>query len=69
MAAPSLVHGGVSAHPRRPTYSEAPLHTAQVPGVGRAFVDTDGELPEMRIGEWHLGRPLNDSLAADTATR
>jgi hypothetical protein len=31
--------------------------------VGRAFVDADGELPEMRIGEWHLGRPLDNSLA------
>ncbi len=38
-------------------------------GVGRAFVDANGELPDMRIGEWHLGRSLRnrlpDSLAAD----
>jgi hypothetical protein len=37
--------------------------------VGRAFVDPDGELPEMRIGDWHLGRPLDNSLPDSLAGR
>ena len=38
-------------------------------GVANAFADQAGAPPEMRIGEWHLGRALRrripDSMAAD----
>jgi hypothetical protein len=40
-------------------------------GVAHAFADQTGALPEMRIGEWHLGRSLRrripDGLFADPA--
>jgi hypothetical protein len=41
-------------------------------GVANAFADHNGLLPEMRIGEWHLGRALRrripDSILADPAS-
>jgi hypothetical protein len=39
-------------------------------GVANAFADDNGGLPDLRIGEWHLGRSLRrripDGIAADT---
>jgi hypothetical protein len=41
-------------------------------GLANAFADHNGGLPDMRIGEWHLGRALRrripDSMAADPAS-
>jgi hypothetical protein len=41
-------------------------------GLGNAFADHNGGVPDMRIGEWHLGRSLRrripDSIAADPAS-
>jgi hypothetical protein len=41
-------------------------------GLGNAFADHNGRVPDMRIGEWHLGRSLRrripDSMAADPAS-
>lgn len=41
-------------------------------GVANAFADRNGPLPDMRIGEWHLGRALRrripDGMAAEPAS-
>jgi hypothetical protein len=41
-------------------------------GMANAFADRNGLLPDMRIGEWHLGRALRrripDAMAADPAS-
>jgi hypothetical protein len=41
-------------------------------GVANAFAGQNGLLPDMRIGEWHLGRALRrripDGMAADSAS-
>jgi hypothetical protein len=56
----------------RPRVVISDMDNATRLGVANAFADQNGLLPDMRMGEWHLGRALRrripDSLAADPAS-
>jgi hypothetical protein len=53
----------------RPRVVISDMDNATRLGVANAFADHNGPPPDMRIGEWHLGRALRrripDSIAAD----
>jgi hypothetical protein len=53
----------------RPRFVISDMDNATRLGLANAFADHNGGLPDMRVGEWHLGRALRrripDSLAAD----
>lgn len=48
--------------PGRPRVVITDMDAAIRRGIGAAFVDANGELPEMRMGEWHLGRSLRKRI-------
>jgi hypothetical protein len=59
------------ALPGRPRVVITDMDQAARSGIARAFADDNGEIPELRMGEWHLHRSLRgrlpDSLAADAS--